>query len=46
MKIAMYSAMTRPRSSGAVVSCTRVLAAVIRVCVATPAGISASANSR
>jgi hypothetical protein len=40
----MYSAITRPRSSGAVVVCTVAFAAVITVSAATPTGTRESAN--
>lgn len=46
MKIAMYSAITRPRSCGAEESCTVALAAVIRVSDDRPTGTSATANHR
>lgn len=45
MKMAMYSAITRPRSCGAVRSWTAALAAVIRVSDDRPTGISDAANS-
>ena len=42
---AMYKAITRPRSCGAVDSCTVALAAVITVSAKTPTGIRATANN-
>jgi len=44
MKIAMYSAITRPRSSGAVDSWTVALAAVMSVSDDSPTGTRATAN--
>ena len=44
MKIAMYSAITRPRIAGAVRNWTAAFAAVIRVSEPSPTGISATAN--
>ena len=43
MKIAMYSAITRPRMLGSVVICTVVLAAVITVSANNPVGTSSAA---
>lgn len=44
MKIAMYSAITRPRICGAVDNCTVALAAVIKVSADRPTGTSETAN--
>ena len=46
MKIAMYSAITRPRICGAVVICTNALAAVMTVRAANPHSGSMRANVR
>ena len=44
MKMAMYRAITRPRITGSVLSCTVALAAVISVSEDSPTGIRATAN--